>query len=77
MAFGGPNNYDGQDLAEAHSYMVKFKGLDRAHFDAVARHLQSVLNELNVPVSIANEIMEIAGSTRASVLGESVEKRAA
>ena len=77
MAFGGPNNYDGQDLTEAHRYLVKMKGLTDEHFDAVAGHLQDTLTELNVPEDLAAEIMAIAGGTRDAVLGRKPKEQAA
>lgn len=76
-AFGGPDNYDGQGLTEAHSYLVKLKGLNDDHFDSVAGHLHESLDELNVPADLANEIMEIAGSTRDAILGRVCTDKAA
>ena len=52
MAFGGPNNYTGQDMRNAHAHLVK-RGLDDSHFDAVMEHLGSTLKELNVPEDYA------------------------
>ena len=77
MAFGGPHNYDGQDLTEAHSYLVKMKGLSDEHFDAVAGHLQDTLTELDVPKDLAAEVMEIAGGTRDAVLGRKPKEQVA
>ena len=67
MAFGGPNDYTGKDLREAHKPLVD-QGLNDSHFDAVAGHLQSTLEELNVPADLTNEVMTIAASTRDDVL---------
>ena len=64
MAFGGPNNYTGKDMRNAHKHMK----LTEAHFGAVAGHLQSTLQELNVPANLIGEVMKIAASTHDDVL---------
>jgi len=68
MAFGGPNNYSGIQMREAHAPLVE-KGLNEAHFGAVAGHLQATLEELKVPENLIQEVMTIAGSTHDDVLG--------
>ncbi len=68
MAFGGPNNYTGEDMRKGHAHLVK-QGLNDEHFDAVAGHLKSTLEELNVAEDLINEVLTIAGSTREDVLG--------
>lgn len=68
MAFGGPVNYTGKDMRRAHAPLVE-KGLDDSHFDAVAGHLQATLQDLNVAPALIGEVMAIAESTRADVLG--------
>jgi methyl-accepting chemotaxis protein len=70
MAFGGPNSYTGQDLRAAHAHLVD-DGLNDAHFDAVAGHLNATLKELGLPDELVGEVMTIAGSTREDVLGRS------
>lgn len=67
MAFGGPNNYTGKDMREAHKRLVD-EGLNDDHFNAVAGHLQGTLEELNVPEDLVGEVMTIAGSVRDDVL---------
>lgn len=67
MAFGGPNEYTGKDLSEAHRDLVRH-GLNDSHFDAVAGHLQATLEELGVPEAETGEVMAIAGGTRDAVL---------
>ncbi len=67
MAFGGPNEYSGQDLREAHAPLVE-RGLDDAHFDAVAGHLQDTLKEMEVADDLIGEVIAIAASTRDEVL---------
>ncbi len=68
MAFGGPDEYSGKDLREAHAELVE-KGLDDSHFDAVAGHLDATLHELGVADDLIGEVMIIAGGTRDDVLG--------
>ncbi len=67
MVFGGPDDYDGKDLRTAHAPLVA-KGLDDAHFDAVAGHLQATLEELGVAPNLVNEVMTVAASTKDDVL---------
>lgn len=69
MAFGGPNNYTGQDMRVAHAHMVE-RGLDDSHFDAVMEHLGASLTELNVPEELIGEAAAIAESVRDDVLGK-------
>lgn len=69
MAFGGPNNYTGQDMRNAHAHLVKM-GLDNSHFDAVMEHLGATLVELNVPADLIAEAAAIAESARKDVLGK-------
>ena len=66
--FGGPNGYSGKDLREAHAPLVA-NGLNDLHFDAVAKHLQATLDQLNVPDDLKKQVMAIAGSVRNDVLG--------
>lgn len=68
FAFGGPNEYSGRDLREAHARLVKM-GLDDSHFDIVMAHLGATLVELNVPEDLIAEAANIAESTRDDVLG--------
>jgi hemoglobin len=67
-AFGGPEEYKGRDLREAHSPLVK-RGLSDIHFDAVARHLRGTLEELGVAPPLIEEALTIVASTRNEVLG--------
>lgn len=67
-AFGGPNNYTGKDMRNAHERLVKM-GLNASHFDVVMEHLGATLQELNVPGELIAEAAAIAESTRADVLG--------
>jgi hemoglobin len=68
MAFGGPNEYTGLDLRNAHKRLVE-KGLNDSHVDAVIENLNSTLRELGVPENEVKEVAALAGSVRADVLG--------
>lgn len=67
-AFGGSPNYDGRKLRDAHAEAVR-NGLSDSHFNAVAGHLQTTLQELGVAPGLIGEVMAIAASTRNEVLG--------
>jgi hemoglobin len=69
MAFGGPNNYTGKDMRNAHAHLVKM-GLDQDHFNAVMEHLGATLVELNVPADLIAEAAAIAEGARNDVLGK-------
>jgi hemoglobin len=64
VAFGGPNHYSGKDMREAHKHM----SLTEEHFNAVAGHLASTLQDLNVPADLIDQVMAIAASTHDDVL---------
>lgn len=68
--FGGPNNYTGKKMKEAHSKLVE-KGLNDSHFDAVMENLGKTLQELGVDPSLIGEAAAIAESTRNDILGRS------
>ena len=77
MAFGGPNNYTGEDMRKGHAHLVE-KGLNASHFDAIMENLGATLTELNVPADLIGEAAAIAESTRADVLaGYTDEEKAA
>lgn len=63
-AFGGMPNYEGKSMRDAHKHL----SLTDEHFNAVAGHLKSTLEELNVPEDLQNEVMTIAASTHDDVL---------
>ena len=64
MAFGGPNDYNGKDMREAHKHM----SLTEDHFNAVAENLVATLKELNVADGDIDEIVGIALSVKDDVL---------
>lgn len=69
MAFGGPNNYTGQDLRAGHAHLLK-RGLNGDHFQAVAENLVSTLHELNVPQRLIDQVIGITVGARADVLNQ-------
>lgn len=66
-AFGGPEEYRGRDLREAHAKLVE-RGLGDVHFDAVAEHLRATLDELGVEPPLVSEALGIVESVRDQVL---------
>jgi hemoglobin len=68
-AFGGPNHYTGNTMRAAHKNAVQ-QGLNDHHFDLVAGHLQSAMQELNVAPYLITEAITIVGSTRHDVLNK-------
>ena len=69
FAFGGPNNYDGRNMRDAHAALVE-QGLNDSHFDAVVENLGATLKELGVPDELIQEAAAIAETTRNDVLGK-------
>ncbi len=69
MAFGGPQDYPGRDMEDAHETLVEDMGLSDEHFDAVVENLGETLSELGVPAELIGEAAEIAESVRDAVLG--------
>ena len=68
-AFGGPNNYDGNNMRDAHKKFVD-QGLNDMHFDAVVENLAQTLKELEVSSENIAEVATIAESVRKDVLGK-------
>lgn len=68
-AFGGPNHYSGKSLRIAHKGAVSH-GLNDQHFDRVALHLKTAMQELHVPAELIDEALNIVGSTRTDVLNQ-------
>lgn len=66
MAFGGPNNYTGNDMREAHKHM----NLTEEHFNAVAENLVASLKDLEVPQELIDEVVVIALSVKDDVLNK-------
>jgi len=68
FAFGGPNNYRGQDLRTGHA-RLRTMGLDDTHVDVVIELLGATRAELDVPAALIAQVAAIAESTRNDVLG--------
>ncbi len=66
---GGPVQYSGKDMRQAHAHLVKDMGLSDVHFDAVMEHLGGSLGELGVDAQLISEIAAIAEGARSDVLG--------
>ncbi len=69
-AFGGPSAYTGKSLRVAHRDSVR-NGLDDTHFDRVALHLKTAMEELQVAPDLIAEALAIVETTRADVLNQS------
>lgn len=67
MALGGPSRYSGRDLRTAHAKLVR-SGLSDAHFDRVAEHLRTTLEELAVRADLVSKVMAAVDGLRADVL---------
>jgi hemoglobin len=70
VAFGGPDEYKGRDMREAHAHLVRDQGLDETHFNAVAGHLKSTLEELGVAEVLVGEALTIVAGTKSEVLSQ-------
>ncbi len=55
-------------MRQSHARLVAEKGINDAHFDAVAKHLNDTLVELSVPAEIVSQIMGAASGLRDAVL---------
>ena len=69
-AFGGPDEYKGRDLRAAHQGLVQKMGLNDRHFDTVAMHLRSTLEELDVDEELIQRVISLVASTRDDVLNK-------
>ena len=67
MAFGGPNNYTGLDMRNAHKRLLE-KGLNDSHVDAVLENLDRTLRQLGVGEKEVKEVCDLANSVRDDVL---------
>jgi hemoglobin len=68
VAFGGPNNYSGRGMRNAHAKFVK-QGLNDSHFDAVVENLGLTLKEMGVADDLIAQVAAVAETTREDVLG--------
>lgn len=68
MAFGGPNEYTGRSMRDAHARLVE-RGLNDSHFDAIVELLAGTLQDFNVPAEKIAQVGAIAESVRDDILG--------
>ncbi len=68
FALGGPNEYTGKSLREAHAKLVEKKGLSHYHFDSVAEILKESIYEAGIEEKTCNKIMNYIESTREEIL---------
>ncbi len=64
MVFGGPSDYSGLDMRNAHISL----GLGEEHFNAVVENLAQTMRELGVSESDIGEVGKIAGSVKNEIL---------
>ncbi|WP_096200998.1 group I truncated hemoglobin [Bacillus sp. FJAT-45350] len=64
FALGGPNNYGGQSMAKAHEGM----NIQPEHFNAIATHLTTTLQELNVDQSDIDVVINKVGSLAPDIM---------
>ena len=67
-ALGGPDVYRGRDLGDAHRQLVRERGLDDMHFDAVVGHLRATLEELEFHADVVAEVITMVEAMRPKVL---------
>jgi hemoglobin len=65
MALGGPRDYDGRNLSDAHRNL----NIGAREFDLVAGHLAAVLVDLGVPEELADDTLTAVAGLRGVVLG--------
>lgn len=68
FAFGGPSNYTGKNMRDAHKHLVEKMGLNDEHFDAIIELLGGTLKEMGVSDELIGEVAAIAETTRNDVL---------
>jgi len=68
FAFGGPNNYSGENMRVGHAHLLE-KGLDDFHVDAIIELLAGTLKEMGVADDLIAQVGAIAESVRDDVLG--------
>ena len=68
--FGGSGSYIGKQPREAHKHLVKNMGLSDRHFDAMMENLKFSMNDLQIPVELVDEALDIVENLRFSVLNK-------
>lgn len=67
MVTGGPNNYTGKDMREAHKHLMT-RGLNDTHVDVVIEHLTTTLKEMGAPDDIIESVRQACEGARNDVL---------
>jgi hemoglobin len=65
QVLGGPAEYDGRELRDAHAGM----DITGAHFFMVVAHLVGAMESAGVPDQIVQRVVEALGSTRGDIVG--------
>ena len=68
MVTGGPNNYTGRNMRDAHAKLVA-QGLNDGHVDVIIELLGETLSELGVDAEQIKQVAALAESVRDDVLG--------
>ena len=55
MATGGPNEYDGKNMSDAH----KGRGITDLEFDLVCKHVITTMQDLKVPEPLQEEVKNL------------------
>lgn len=64
MALGGPNEYDGRPMKEAHDGM----GITDVHFDKVAGHLVATLKSVGVGKEDIDAVVDLVGPLKKQIV---------
>jgi hemoglobin len=64
MSVGGPCNYTGRDMVTAH----RGRDVTNEAFNAVVENLSAQLDQLKVPAPEKNEVMQLIGTLRSSIV---------
>jgi len=64
FATGGPNNYDGKNMKDAHKHL----NLTDTHFNQIKIHLANTLFELGVKESFVNSVSSLVETLRKDIL---------
>jgi len=66
QATGGPCQYTGKTMQEAHKGM----GIKEAHFDALVEDLSKSLDKFNVAAADKNELLDALGKMKPDIVGQ-------
>ncbi|MGK0186899.1 MAG: hemoglobin [Verrucomicrobiales bacterium] len=70
-ALGAPKPWKGKDMRKAHASME----IKESHFNVIAEHLQTTLEELKVPNDLVAQVMAVVGSTKDAILNKAKPPR--